>query len=338
MPTASARARSLPARPVRSIRGLAALVALALTFATPGLVFAWDANSFSSSDEALLVQLTNQARASAGLKALTVDSTLAGVARWRSQDMIERNYFSHTIPPSNTKVFDELKRIGYCYVAAGENIGTNNFPDDIATSTIQDGFMGSPGHRANILGTDWTVLGVGAYKGPDGKHMWTVLFAQKCGSTPVATLKPTPKPTPAPTPKPAASPSVVPAVTPAPTPVPTAAPTPAPTAAPTPAPTAAPTPAPTATPTPEPTPAPTPEPTVVPDEQDPAEQLGALGSRLPDRPRGAPQSSPAESRSPAAPRAGAVAAPQGLRVIDGAVAGNLVDTIVGDVAGAYFGH
>ncbi len=325
MPTASARARWLPARTVRRIRGLAALVALAVTFATPGLVFAWDANSFSSSDEALLVQLTNQARASAGLKALTVDSTLAGVARWRSQDMIERNYFSHTIPPDNTKVFDELKRIGYCYVAAGENIGTNNFPDDIATPTIQDGFMGSPGHRANILGTDWTVLGVGAYKGPDGKHMWTVLFAQKCGSALAATPKPTPKPTAAPTPKPTASPSVAPVVTPAPTLVPTPEPTPVPT------------PAPTAAPTPEPTATPTPPPTVVPDELDPAEQLGTLGSRLPDRPRGASQSSPAGPRSPAAPRAGDVAAPQGLRVIDGAVAGNLVDTIVGDVAGAYFG-
>ena len=108
--------RQEPRRPVRAgrpLQGVAALLALVLTLATPGLVFAWSDNSFSSTDEALLVQLTNQARASAGLPALKVDSTLASVARWRSKDMIDRDYFSHSIPPNGTKVFDELKRIGY---------------------------------------------------------------------------------------------------------------------------------------------------------------------------------------------------------------------------------
>ena len=102
--------------------------------------------------------------------------------------MVDRDYFSHSIPPNGTKVFDELKRIGYCYVAAGENIGTNTFPDDVATQTIQDGFMGSPGHRANILGK-WTVIGIGAYQGVNDKHMWTVLFATKCSTAP----NPTPR-------------------------------------------------------------------------------------------------------------------------------------------------
>ena len=62
--------------------------------------------------------------------------------------------------------------------------------------------MGSPGHRANILGKTWDVIGIGAYKGPTGKKMWTVLFADKCGST---APKPTPKPTPKPRPKPTAT-------------------------------------------------------------------------------------------------------------------------------------
>ena len=43
--------------------------------------------------------------------------------------------------------------------------------------------MESPGHRANILGKSWDVIGVGAYKGPTGKKMWTVLFADKCGGS-----------------------------------------------------------------------------------------------------------------------------------------------------------
>ena len=105
--------------------------------------------------------------------------------------MIDRDYFSHDIPGYG-KVWDKLDAIGYCYNVAGENIGWNNYPDDLATAAIQQAFMDSAGHRANILGKTWDVIGIGAYKGPTGKKMWTVLFADKCGST---APKPTPKPT-----------------------------------------------------------------------------------------------------------------------------------------------
>ena len=231
---------SLVRRPTRFARGLAASprrTALAIvllfgissvfTFAVPSATFAWDANSFSSSSAADLVALTNRSRASAGLKALRVDSTLASVARWRSKDMIQRDYFSHSIPGYG-KVWDKLHAIGYCYKVGGENIGWNNYPDDIATAAIHKMFMDSAGHRANIMGSAWDVIGVGAYKGPTGKKMWTVLFADKCGSAP----KPTAKPTPKPTPKPKAAVRATPRPTPKPTRAPAAvktAPTPEPT-------------------------------------------------------------------------------------------------------------
>ena len=112
--------------------------------------------------------------------------------------MIERDYFSHTIPGYG-KVWDKLHAIGYCYKVGGENIGWNNYPDDIATAAIHKMFMDSSGHRANIMGRAWDVIGVGAYKGPTGKKMWTVLFADKCGATSTAP-KPTAKPTPRPKP------------------------------------------------------------------------------------------------------------------------------------------
>jgi uncharacterized protein YkwD len=264
----------------------------------PGRALGWSDNSFDSASEQQLLGLTNQARASAGLPSLRWDSTLAGVARWRSQDMATRDYFSHNIPPGGGMVFAVLDQKGYCYKSAGENIGWNNYPDDEATSVVQDNFMNSPGHRDNILGSTWDVAGIGAYKLPDGRKFWTVLFADRagCGSTPVATPKPTPKPTlkptptpgtpvptatPAPTIKPAATPTPTPKPTPRPTasPTPRATPTPAatpaitatpePTASLAPEPTAtqAPTPAPvpTATPTPGPTAGPTPTPTPMPD-------------------------------------------------------------------------
>src|SRR5215212_3707965 len=145
-------------------------VAFALTavglFAAPRTTFAWDVNSFSSASESKLVSLTNQARASAGLRALKVDSKLTAIARWRSKDMIVRDYFSHTIKGTSYNVFHTLDTKGYCYKVAGENIGWNNYPDDVATSTVQKQFMSSPGHRANILGKAWDVIGIGAYKGP----------------------------------------------------------------------------------------------------------------------------------------------------------------------------
>ena len=215
-----------PSPAVRAPRRLTALLAVAFSVTAVGLlaaprpVDAWSAGSFSSASEKQLVSLTNQSRAAAGLRALRVDSTLTSIARWRSKDMITRNYFSHNIPPSGYNVFHVLDKKGYCYVVAGENIGWNNYPDDIATAAIHKSFMNSSGHRSNILGKRWDVIGVGAYKGPTGKKMWTVIFADKCGSKstsggsggsssgggtksvpkPKATPRPTPRPTPKPTP------------------------------------------------------------------------------------------------------------------------------------------
>jgi uncharacterized protein YkwD len=167
------------------------------TLAVPARSLAWDGNAYDSSAESELVALTNRARANAGLKVLRVDSTLHSTARWRSKDMIDKDYFSHDIPGwGHNGVFPYLSSIGFCYKIAGENIGWNTYPDDQATAQIQQMFMDSPAHRSNILGSAWDVIGIGAYKGADGKKMYTVLFADKCGST--STPAPTPRPTPRP--------------------------------------------------------------------------------------------------------------------------------------------
>ena len=95
--------------------------------------------------------------------------------------MISRDYFSHNDPGLRLRL-RQARPKGYCYKLAGENIGWNTYPDDVATAAIHKMFMDSSGHRANILGKSWDVIGVGAYKGSDGKKMWTVLFADKCGA------------------------------------------------------------------------------------------------------------------------------------------------------------
>ena len=283
--------------------GVLFLLTSVFTLAAPVATLAWGSGTFSSTSESDLVAMTNRARASAGLKALKVDSTLHSVARWRSKDMIDRNYFSHDIPGYG-KVFKKLDAIGYCYNVAGENIGWNNYPDDSATAAIQSAFMGSPGHRANILGKTWDVIGIGAYKGADGKKMWTVLFADKCGST---APKPTPRPTPRPKPRP--------------TPRPT--PRPAPRATPRPTPKAAP----AATPklSPAPTPAPTPE--LGPEATSPGDNLIFPAPAASDVAPSEPTSTPPDDLDQAV----------GLRVVDRQTSDGLLGTIVGGVAGFFFG-
>jgi uncharacterized protein YkwD len=307
-------ARSLVRRPARFGRSLAAsprrtALAIALLFgissvftlAAPSETFAWDTNSFSSSSAADLVALTNRSRASAGLRALKVDSRLASVARWRSKDMIQRDYFSHTIPGYG-KVWDKLHAIGYCYKVGGENIGWNNYPDDIATAAIHKMFMGSSGHRANILGRAWDVIGIGAYKGSTGKKMWTVIFADKCGTTSTAP-KPTAKPTTRP--KATARPTTRPKTTPRPTPKPAKA-------------------------TPNPTPTPTPEPT--PEATAPLAGDDLLPSDEPEQePTDEPQIDATDDPSDGFD--GAV----GMRVVDRTSTDGLLSTIVGGVTGYFFG-
>ena len=305
--------------PRRAAARWSLLIAAAFAFSAVGLLvappaaFAWSSNAFSSADESKLVALTNQARASAGLSALKVDGSLASIARWRSKDMSDRNYFDHKIPnPPGGNVFGEMDRRGYCYHVAGENIGWNNYSDSSATTGIQSMFMGSPGHKANILGKSWDHIGVGAYKDASGKHFWTVLFADACGSAP----KPTPKPTPRPTPKPA------PRATPRPTPPPTPRPTPKPTAAPVASPIVA------ASESPAPTdlatgpPFDTANPTDGSIDASPAE--GTPGADVPGA-----AATPGDRSNPA----GAVT----LRVTDPPVPQGLFETIVGGVAGFFLG-
>ncbi|MCJ7711573.1 MAG: CAP domain-containing protein, partial [Chloroflexi bacterium] len=187
-------------------RRLTATVALAFAvtavglFAVPSRALAWDAGTFSGGSESQLISLQNQARASAGLKSLKVSSDLRTIARWRSKDMAERNYFSHTIKGTSRKVFWYMQnKYNYCYKLAGENIGTLTWEgasEADATNWIFEQFMNSSGHRANILGQAWDVVAVGAYKTSGSKFYWTALFVDSCSSAPKATPKPTPKPTP----------------------------------------------------------------------------------------------------------------------------------------------
>jgi uncharacterized protein YkwD len=170
-------------------RRLAALTALAVgltaagILSTPPPTLSWGDGAFSATSEQELIERTNQSRASAGLAALHVDAELTAIARWRSKDMSARGYFSHSIPPAGGKVFGIMEDAEYCFTLAGENIGWNTHSDGVATERIHQAFLDSPGHLANIVAEPWNTIGVGAYKRPDGRKVWTVLFADPCEVT-----------------------------------------------------------------------------------------------------------------------------------------------------------
>lgn len=121
--------------------------------------------------EAQVVQLVNQRRASAGLKPLAHNWELSRVARYKSMDMRDRGYFSHTSPTYGSP-FTMMKNFGINYRAAGENIAAGQ----TTPQAVVEAWMNSPGHRANILSTQFTEIGVGYAAGGSSRHYWTQMF------------------------------------------------------------------------------------------------------------------------------------------------------------------
>ncbi|WP_028391441.1 CAP domain-containing protein [Bacillus cihuensis] len=128
-------------------------------------------SSTISQFEKEVVELTNAERAKNGLKALTIDTELSKVARAKSQDMKDRNYFDHTSPTYGSP-FDMMKQFGISYSSAGENIAKGQ----TTPQQVVQAWMNSEGHRANILNASYTHIGVGYVQ---AGNYWTQMFIGK---------------------------------------------------------------------------------------------------------------------------------------------------------------
>jgi uncharacterized YkwD family protein/spore coat assembly protein SafA len=118
-----------------------------------------------------VVRLVNIERAKQGLPALKSNWELSRCARYKSQDMINKNYFSHTSPTYGSP-FQMMENFGLRFSSAGENIAYGQrTPQEVVTA-----WMNSPGHRANILSGSFTHIGVGAAKKSNGTLYWTQMF------------------------------------------------------------------------------------------------------------------------------------------------------------------
>ncbi|MBE6972682.1 MAG: SafA/ExsA family spore coat assembly protein [Ruminococcaceae bacterium] len=125
-------------------------------------------NSSVLAFEKEVIRLVNEERAKNGLKALAANWELSRVARYKSQDMVDNRYFSHTSPTYGTP-FQMIKAFGLTYRTAGENIAYGQRTPQAVVSA----WMNSSGHRANILHASYTQIGVGYVS---SGHYWTQMF------------------------------------------------------------------------------------------------------------------------------------------------------------------
>lgn len=124
-----------------------------------------------TSYEERVAELVNEIRAGYGLKPLTLNWELSRVARYKSQDMHDKGYFSHTSPTYGSP-FDMMKSFGLSYRSAGENIAMGYKTPE----SVVDAWMNSSGHRANILNSSFTQIGVGYVA---SGNYWTQMFIGK---------------------------------------------------------------------------------------------------------------------------------------------------------------
>ena len=160
---------------VKNQVGTSELISLNPNLANPDLIYPGQkiviAENEQASVEQEVLRLVNVERAKEGLSPLTMDWELSRVAKYKSQDMHDKNYFSHTSPTYGSP-FDMMKQFGISYKAAGENIAKGQK----SAAQVVDAWMNSSGHRANIMSTSYTHMGVGYVA--DGNY-WTQMFIKK---------------------------------------------------------------------------------------------------------------------------------------------------------------
>lgn len=124
-----------------------------------------------------VVNLTNSFRAQNGLAPLTLDPRLNAAAQAHSTDMALNDYFGHT-ELNGSQPSDRAKAVGYPSSFIGENIGAGYTTPEAAVN----GWINSPGHRANLLNSDYREIGVGYYflandaGNFNHNHYWTQVF------------------------------------------------------------------------------------------------------------------------------------------------------------------
>ncbi len=123
----------------------------------------------------VLVDLANENRVENNLNGLTSNPMLEEAARQKAEDMASKGYFAHNSPDGTTPWY-WIKNAGYKFAYAGENLAVN-FSD---SEDVDKAWMNSPGHRANILHSKFTEIGIATARG-EYKGKSTVFVVQMFG-------------------------------------------------------------------------------------------------------------------------------------------------------------
>jgi uncharacterized YkwD family protein/spore coat assembly protein SafA len=121
-----------------------------------------------------VVSLTNAQRSKYGLPPLKMNWELQRLARIKSEDMRNCNYFDHNSPTYGSP-FTMMKNFGIQFSYAGENIAAGQQTPE----SVVDSWMKSPGHRANILKREFTEIGCGVAFGGSYRVYWTQEFIRR---------------------------------------------------------------------------------------------------------------------------------------------------------------
>jgi uncharacterized protein YkwD len=133
-----------------------------MTSGVPAQIQVQPASSFGA-----LFQAERQSR---GLGSVTPNGKLTRVASSHAADMARQGYFDHTSPSGGT-VGSRGKSVGYCYRLISENIAKGQ-PDE---ATVMKSWMGSPGHRRNILNPKISEYGI-SHQG----DLWVLVMGRPC--------------------------------------------------------------------------------------------------------------------------------------------------------------
>jgi uncharacterized protein YkwD len=121
---------------------------------------------------ASLIQEHNQIRLEKGLRTLSPSPRLQAAALAHAQDMAGQRKMSHE-GSDGSSTTDRFTRVGYRYRRAGENVAYGQWSVD----EVMRGWMNSPVHKANILGS-FSQIGAACATAEDGKTYWCVTFGQ----------------------------------------------------------------------------------------------------------------------------------------------------------------
>jgi uncharacterized protein YkwD len=139
-----------------------------------------------------LLDDTNQQRSANGESGLGLNAQLNQAAQAKANDMAARDYWSHNTPDGQAP-WTFITAAGYSYKTAGENLA---YGFATASDTL-NGWMNSPGHRANVLNTGFSEVGFGIinianYQGSGPQTLVVAMYAAPY-SAPVAAAAPAPK-------------------------------------------------------------------------------------------------------------------------------------------------